>query len=59
MGNNSFEVLGNFPPDSIPVNPASLASDKQVSKDVSPPNSGISSLLHAIGAIPNFTDIFF
>ena len=27
------------------------------SKGVSPPSSGISSLLQAIGAIPNFTDI--
>ena len=35
----------------------SEASDKHCSRDVSPPNSGISSLLHAIGAIPNFTDI--
>ena len=42
-----------------PVKPACLASDKQVSRDVSPPSSGISSLLQAIGAIPNFTDILF
>ena len=26
---------------------------------MSPPNSGMSSLLQAIGAIPNFTDIIF
>ena len=59
MGINSSEVLGNLPPDSTPVNPACLASDKHVSRDVSPPSSGISSLLQAIGAIPNFTDILF
>ena len=41
------------------MKPACLASDKHVSRDVSPPSSGMSSLLHAIGATPNFTDIFF
>ena len=57
FGNSSFEVFGNFPPDSIPINPAWFASDKHCSKGVSPPNSGMSSFDHAIGAIPNFTDI--
>ena len=33
--------------------------NSEFAKEVSPPNSGISSLLHAIGAIPNFTDIKF
>ena len=28
FGNSSLEVFGNLPPDSIPINPASLASDK-------------------------------
>ena len=57
FGISSSDFFGNLPPDSIPINPAWLASDKHCSKEVSPPNSGISSLLHAIGAIPNFTDI--
>ena len=54
---SSSDFFGNLPPDSIPEKPASLASDKHCSKGVSPPSSGMSSLLHAIGAIPNFTDI--
>ena len=33
--------------------------NSEFAKEVSPPNSGISSLLHAIGAIPNLIDIFF
>ena len=45
--------LGNFPPNSIPVNPDVLASSKHFSIGVSPPSSGISSLLQAIGAIPS------
>ena len=51
--------LGNFPPSSIPVNPAEEASSKHCSIGVSPPSSGISSLLQAMGAIPNFIFIFF
>ena len=51
--------LGNFPPSSMPVNPANEASSKHCSIGVSPPSSGISSLLHAIGAIPNFIFILF
>ena len=49
--------LGNFPPSSTPMNPAEFASCRHCSIGVSPPSSGMSSLLQAIGAIPNFTDI--
>ena len=37
------------------MKPAKLASFKHCSNGVLPPNSGISSLLQAIGAIPNFS----
>ena len=57
MGPSFSGVLGNLPPVSTPVNPASFDSLRHVSKDVYPPNSGKSSLDHAIGAIPNFAFI--
>ena len=38
LGINSSDFFGNLPPDSIPINPAWLASDKHCSSDVSPPN---------------------
>src|SRR3954468_20953921 len=44
--------LGNLPPFSMPLNPASAASRRQVSSGVSPPSSGMSSLLQAIGLVP-------
>ena len=59
FGNNSLEFFGNFPPDSIPTKPALLVSLRHCSKVVSPPSSGMSSLLQAIGDIPNFIDIIF
>ena len=46
---------GNLPPASMPQKPAARASAKQVSSGVSPPNSGMSSLLQPIGATPSRT----
>ena len=50
--------LGNLPPFSMPVNPAAAASFRQVSSGVSPPSSGMSSLLQAIGLVPSCTVMF-
>src|SRR4051812_21499088 len=44
--------FGNLLPFSMPVKPASRASARQVSSGVSPPSSGMSSLLQAIGLVP-------
>ena len=54
IGLSSSGVFGNFPPVSTPVKPESFDSRRQVSRVVSPPNSGKSSFDQAIGAIPNF-----
>ena len=47
--------LGNLLPISVPVKPASRVSRRQVSRGVSPPSSGRSSLLQAIGLVPSLT----
>src|SRR5919107_3626386 len=49
--------LGNLLPISVPVKPASRVSRRQVSSGVSPPSSGRSSLLQAIGLVPSLTVI--
>src|SRR5205814_384118 len=54
---NTAASRGNLLPSSIPSNPARRASERQVSRGVSPPNSGISSLLQPIGLMPRRTGI--
>ena len=49
---SSRGVFGNFPPVSVPEKPASRLSDRHTSSGVSPPSSGRSSLVQAIGAMP-------
>src|SRR5690625_1753750 len=48
-----FGSRGNLLPTSVPVNPASAISLIHCSNVFSIPKSGISSLVHAIGAIPS------
>jgi hypothetical protein len=43
---------GNLPPSSTPSKPIAAASPRMVSTLVSPPNSGMSSLVQAMGLTP-------
>src|SRR5215470_4148138 len=53
MGPRILGSMGNLTPVSVPENPASRLSFKQVSRLVSPPSWGRSLLVQAMGATPS------
>src|SRR4051812_32524064 len=55
IGRSTSACRGNLPPSSMPAKPACRVSARHTSSGMSPPSSGMSSLVHVIGLMPSVT----